>query len=74
MADFVKLKKEPEAPKEKKKSLFTFRNILLAFLIFFIFSSLLSSITYSLTPKIAVVPIKGVIASERTKYQKQLIH
>ncbi len=62
MADYVRYKKDDG---DKKKPLFSFRNILLILLIFFLISSMISSITYSLTPKIAVVPLSGAISTEK---------
>ena len=64
MVDFVKLKKEDEDKPNKRGYRLSFRKILLIVLAFFLLSSLLSAFTLSLTPKIAIVPIKGVILAE----------
>lgn len=68
MVDFVKFKKsksddldEPEKPQEKKKWKFSFKRFLLYFVGFMFLTSIISSVSLSMSPKIAVVPIKGVI-------------
>ncbi len=71
MADFVKLddndKGEKEEKKEKSgpKKYFTLKIVLLGLLIFFILSSILSSVMFAMSPKIAVVPISGVITTDK---------
>lgn len=60
MADFIKLKEE----KPKRKTRFNFMGILIFVLVLFLISSLISSISFALSPKIAVVPIKGAISTQ----------
>ncbi len=70
MADYVKFKedKEEDSSKQikKKRTKISFKGILLFFLILFILSSIISSFVYTFTPKIVVVPIKGVITTEKS--------
>lgn len=63
MVDYVKVEEEEkkETPQKKKKFKFSFKKLLLMFLVIFLLSSIISSISYSLTPKLAVVPIDGAI-------------
>ena len=63
MVDYVKIDEEEQkpTPHKKKKSKFSFKKILLIFLVIFILSSIISSVSYTLTPKIAVVPITGTL-------------
>lgn len=63
MADFIKLKKESKVGKEKK-SFFNFKMFILFLLGFFFLSSLISTISFSMSPKIAVIPISGPIMTE----------
>jgi protease-4 len=64
MVDFVKFKKsdgqDDEIPK-KRKTNFSFKRIILWVFVFFLISSVISSISMSIAPKIAVVPITGAI-------------
>lgn len=64
MADFVKFKEDKEPQRRKKRSRINFKAILLIFLAIFFISSMISSIIYSLSPKIAVIPIDGVITTQ----------
>ena len=64
MADFVKLDKKDSEDQPKKKSRLSFRKVLWILLALFIVSSIISSISYSMASKIAVIPIKGTIMSE----------
>lgn len=74
MVEYVKLKdidedqKETQKPIAKNKSRYkiSFKKILLLSLFILLLSMLISSISLSLSDKIAVVPIKGVIMSEKT--------
>ena len=68
MVDFVKLKDSGEESdiKEKRKSKISFKKILLIALFFFFLSSIITSLTYEFSPKLAVVPIKGPILTEKT--------
>jgi protease-4 len=61
MVDLVKFQEE-EKPKKRQK--ISFKKIFYIFLLVFIISSIMSSITYTVSPKIAVVEIKGVILSD----------
>lgn len=66
MVDFVKLDEDKKKDNGgEEKSFFTLKNFLLIFLLFFLISSIFSGISESMTPKIAVVPIKGVILTEQ---------
>ncbi len=72
MVDFIKINDEKKNEKETKPSqkipsnpFFNWKVIIIIFLFIFILSSIISSITYSMTPKIAVVPITGPIMSEK---------
>lgn len=67
MVDFVKFKKQDDEDKPQKtsKRKINFKGIFFIFLFFFILSMIISSITYSLTPKIAIVPIYGEITSQK---------
>jgi len=60
MVDFVKPGEGDSSPK-KKKYKFNFKRFFLILLIFYLLSSLVSTLTYNYTPKIAVVPIQGSI-------------
>lgn len=70
MAEYVKFKEEGDGdddkPKKNKKMRlrFGFKTIILLVILFFIISSIISGIAYSLTPKIAVVKIGGTIMTE----------
>lgn len=69
MVDFVKFKKpkdedDLDIPKRKGKNIFSFKRIFLWFLIFFIISSIISSVSLAMSPKIAVVPISGAIMTD----------
>lgn len=69
MVERVKL--EDEGPKKpriiiKKKRRINLIGIFFLFLILFVIMSIISSITYNYTPKIAVVPIKGIISTEKS--------
>lgn len=74
MVEYVKLndidenQKETPKPIVKNKSRYkiSFKKILLISLFILLLSMLISSISLSLSDKIAVVPIKGVIMSEKT--------
>lgn len=74
MVEYVKLndidenQKETPKPIVKNKSRYkiSFKKILLLSLFILLLSMLISSISLSLSDKIAVVPIKGVIMSEKT--------
>lgn len=63
MVDYVKIEEEEqkETPQKKKKMKFSFKKLLLIFLAIFILSSIISSVAYNLSPKIAVVPITGTL-------------
>ena len=63
MADFIKLDKK-ETEDKPKRPRFSFRNVLLILLALFIVSSIISSISYSMASKVAIIPIKGTIMSE----------
>ena len=65
MADYVKLPDEDKEPKGKKPTYkLSFKKIILLVIGLFILSSIISSISYSLAPKIGVVPISGTIMTE----------
>ena len=69
MAQYVKLKEESEEGNnkpliKKRRSWFSFKTFIIVFLSLFILSSIISSISYSLTPKIAIVPIDGIISTQ----------
>lgn len=65
MVDYVKIEdeeiKEEKLQKKKKKMKFSFKKFLFILLGFFILSSIISTISYNVAPKIAVVPITGTI-------------
>ena len=63
MVDYVKVSDE-EKKQKKKPTKISFKKILLVALGLFILSSIISSISYSLTPKIGVVPITGMITTQ----------
>ncbi|MFW5704236.1 MAG: signal peptide peptidase SppA [Nanoarchaeota archaeon] len=68
MADYVKLKNErdDDSPKRKKrKSWFSWKMFFLFFFLFFFLSSIISSFIYSVTPKAGIVPINGVILTDK---------
>jgi len=67
MVDFVKLKEEENDDKKKgkKNRIFSFKGFLLTILFFFLFTSIISAITYSVSSKIAVVSISGPILTEK---------
>lgn len=62
MADYVKLK--DDEGKRRKRYRINYKAIILIVIFFFLLSSLISGITYSMTPKIALVNIKGVTMTE----------
>ncbi len=65
MVDFVKLKKDDKSDERpKKKAKFSFKKFAIIILVLFLLSSIISSISYSVSPKVAVIPIKGTITSE----------
>lgn len=65
MVDFVKLEEDKGSGKKgEEKSFFTFKNFILIFLLFFLISSIFTSVSDSMTPKIAVIPITGAIMTE----------
>ncbi|MFW6285959.1 MAG: signal peptide peptidase SppA [Nanoarchaeota archaeon] len=75
MVDYVKLQDEndkngKQPPKaiyyKKRRSRLNLKSIIILLLIVFIISSIISSITYLLTPKIGVVPIQGAIMTQKT--------
>lgn len=74
MVDYVKLEENnndnspntDKNKKENKKFNISFRKIFWTILFLIIISSIISSITLFYTPKIAVIPINGVIMSEKT--------
>ncbi len=69
MADFIKLDKEDQGDKKRRtKYKFKFRTFVLIFITLLILSSLISSISFSLTPKIAIVPINGVITTSEDSF------
>jgi protease-4 len=61
MVDFV----EPQKEKPRKKKKFSFKRLFIIMIFFFILSSIISSVMFSLTPKIAVIPIHGVILVDK---------
>lgn len=65
MVDFVKFDEDKEKGNEKPKSFFNWKSFFLIILLFFLISSVISSVSYTYTPKIAVVPITGVIMTEK---------
>lgn len=75
MVDYIKLENEEDEQKELKenkkrirkpvpKSFFNWKTFLLAFVILMILSSFVSSLTYEMSPKIAVVPIVGPVTTD----------
>ncbi|MDA3855908.1 MAG: signal peptide peptidase SppA [Candidatus Woesearchaeota archaeon] len=72
MADFVKIDEEnSDKTKATKKRVsvrrsFNWRGFFILLIVLFLVSSIISSITYSFTPKIAVVPINGPISTEKS--------
>lgn len=64
MADYVKLDKNKDSEEKEKTSKFSFKKIALIILGLFVLSSIISSFSYSMSSKIAVIPIKGSIMSE----------
>lgn len=69
MADYVKLDDEGNNKKRRiivKRRRINFWGIFILFLVLFFITSIISSIMYTYTPKLAVVPIKGAISSEKT--------
>jgi protease-4 len=67
MVEFIEVKDdEPNENKERKKKFkwFSIKGVLIIFLLFIVISTVLGSITFSLTPKVAVVPIKGIISTD----------
>ncbi len=69
MVDYVKFekgRKDPQESKQNKRSWFSFKTFFLVFIAFFLLSSLFSSLSMSLSPKIAVLPIEGTLLSEKT--------
>jgi len=66
MVDFVKLKEDNEDNNKDKKIKISFRKILLIMLMFFMISSIFTSLSLSMSSKIAVVPIKGVITTDKS--------
>jgi len=66
MAEFIKLEKEDKKERKIIKRKFSFKKFFLIVLIFFLLSSIISSISYSMSSKIAVVPISGPILTEKT--------
>lgn len=67
MVEFVKLKDSEEGPvpKKSKNKFFSFKYFLIAFLLLFFLSSIISAISFAITPKIGLVPITGIISTER---------
>ncbi len=65
MVEYVKPEKE-EKKAPKKFNWLSFKGFLIIFLIFFILSSFLNSITLAVSPKLAIVPINGVLMTEES--------
>lgn len=63
MADYISLNKK-DSEEKPRKSNFSVKKLLLILLGLFLLSSIISSISYSMSSKIAIVPIKGPIMSE----------
>ena len=69
MVDYVKFEKgekEPREERQNKRSWFSFKTFFWVFIAFFFLSSLFSSLSMSLSPKIAVLPIEGTLLTEST--------
>lgn len=70
MVDYVKLQDEQEKPQKRRivvrRRRINYKTIILLFIVLFLISTIISSITFALSSKIAVVPIKGVISTEQT--------
>lgn len=64
MADYVKLPEDDDKQPQKKPMKLSFKKILLVVIGLFILSSIISSISFSLAPKLAVVPVSGPIMTE----------
>lgn len=68
MVDYVKVEKDDRGDKKidkkPKKNFFSFKVFILVFLGLFILMSIISSMMYSIAPKIAVVPINGIITTD----------
>lgn len=67
MVDFVKLDKDDKSSEDKKPSKkrgFSFKWFIVIVIGFFFLSSILSALSFSVMPKVAVVPISGVIMTE----------
>lgn len=69
MVEFIKLGRDDDDGsgkiRRRRRSFFSLRSFFLFLLFFFLISSIISGITFSLSSKIAVVPIKGVIMTEK---------
>lgn len=72
MAEYVKVDEEDSGSKKKTRGSrsnfprIRWSVIILIVIAIFLISSIISGITYSLSPKIAVVPIKGAILTEKS--------
>lgn len=65
MVDFIKL--DDEKPRRKIRRIrISFKAIFLTMLVLFLISSLIGSISYSISSKIAVIPINGPILTEKS--------
>lgn len=64
MVDFVKLREEKQIRIRRKPKKINFKSIFLFFLLIFLISNIISSIFYLYTPKIAVIPINGLITTK----------
>lgn len=67
MADYIKFKSDDEERKTKKKlrPIFSFKSFLIIILLIFLISSTIESISYSMASKIALVPINGIIMTQK---------
>ena len=65
MVDYIKLDEdEKKSSPKKRSSIFSFKSLLLTVIIVFLISSIISGAIFSITPKIAVVPIDGPILTQ----------
>lgn len=74
MVDFVKPPEDEDKQKGRNKKkpippknpgIFNWKSVLITIVLIFLISSIISNLTYQFSPKIAVVPIKGTISTER---------
>lgn len=68
MVDFVKLENKDDDKKKngkKNRSFFSLKTFFLLLLLFFLLSAIISSITMSISPKIAVIPVTGPIMTDK---------